>query len=43
MFWDIMVKLILVGLVIGLGQICYIIGYSKGLTKGINTVKKEGE
>jgi len=41
MFWDILIKLILVGLVVGLCQICYIIGYSKGLGYGIKTIKKE--
>lgn len=39
--WDIFIKIVLAVLVVGLCEVCYVIGYSRGLTKGIKTIKKE--
>jgi len=36
---DIFIKIVLAVLVVGLCEVCYLIGYSKGLSKGINTMK----
>jgi len=39
MILDIFIKIVLAVLVVGLCEVCYLIGYSKGLSKGINTMK----